>query len=1646
MLVGDFQVAPTEADESPAIPESPGSTATERQDFHNLLDLGYYDAFRQVNPNMVAYTCTSTYPLWTDSDHPTARKRIDHILCSPKLLTEHCCVIETDLSMTDHHAVAATIRVPPILAFEHHNTNNQFKPGKRVSTSDPTQRIERSTPTPVSHDSSFKPESGACNDDFADLSNPGSHSDRHAASLQPSFATPTTPDPSLFPPEVGLGPYSEEVYSEEAVESLNKAAKQQLATVVALHILASVATPNSNTQHSSSPNKEQLETEVTHCINVLFSERQKLVETVIKGQTESAPEPQPAADEDSNFVPTDLPEQWRDAIKDIEPSERVKTYIEQISSQIHPRLLDDPDWKDFLLGPEAMKVWASKVTGMTGVDPLELTFDTLNMPSEHRAQCRKVPLQLVEIVTKHIGKYIDEGLFMRARRPAFTSPTVIAPKATEPYFRLAIDYRWINKFIQMIQAHVPVILEEINKAKGWSVFADIDWAQAFHQVPLHPDTSDKLSIITIKGPVSPRYMMEGVAPASSVLQNIVSELFEPVHETSICMFDNILTGASTDAELLVRVKQIVDICVKHNIVLNFKKSFIGWPTAKFFGYELFKGGYRIDRKRIESMQQIPFPSGGTRADLVKQMQSFLGFSVYFLHFVENYASAAAPLHDMTRDSFDWNPETWTRDYKQDFESFKAKLVTCMDIIYPDFKLEWILFVDASDVACGWILIQLRPAANGGFITEPLAFGSEKLTERAQRWHINEKEAYAILRGLQTNHHLVAMKPLYVATDHFNLASDEHSSNVKITGYKQQWAQYHIKGLIPIDGNKNVADFPTRMYPKSSEVTPPEKRNVLNFLAAEQTGTYSPNLRPSAKTFTFYVDDKPFFTGKLSNQQCMATSKAQVQCNNRTVIGAGLCWIHLLKQHNLAIRAATHGKGLFAVKAGKPNFDDQLIVFRNGDRILEYTGDELSNDELTERYGDSTAPYAMAKNKGLFIDAALLRGPASLANHSPKPNARAGVSNRNTIVLTATRAIKHGQEILLNYDAGRRRGEPKYSFTDAEHKTTSALVKPSKPQLPHADVDLFPYLPPDDPESETRSYTASELEVAFKQAHTENGFCYGKTQTELRLRNLFPGASLSQRDIADRILDCKQCLKFRWVPASLKLQPRVKVITNSNPYTTVSIDGIPMPQDANGFSHIHITKNLGTHFIALSAHKAKDDANAVDAILHHMVVAGNIKTLISDKGSDYTARIVAAFNEAVGIQHRIAMTSRPQSTGIEPNVGRVKRMLEAIARDKHLSDRWSEPRVLNITSLMFNSESKQPAGIKPSELTFGSANLTLQKLSHTVDPSAPTHDVAYFTALRSDLSAIRTAFQKTVSQQHTKRLAKNVTFVDQRLHPGDFVLYQDPLEEHTPLFVPKRKGPFVVVSTAGNTVTVHEFDRPQPTLQFPLEDIIPFNGTEQEARDLQMLDKSELRVLSISAWRGNPEDIKTLMLLVRYSDNSLTWQHINKSSHTDVAQTQLFNDYCNTTPALQFVALTSLQLAAAKRALPDLDSRYTVGQTLYFNIRHFSHTLYQFRQYDLPNKYSTTYLMSSTVATVSKHKLTLVVPLLDSSISFTRMQTLQYVTATPAATDCILTDSLLKQHPCVRDLDLPPNWDQLDDAQTAHFLDDFLTLSQPPIPL
>ena len=281
----------------------------------------------------------------------------------------------------------------------------------------------------------------------------------------------------------------------------------------------------------------------------------------------------------------------------------------------------------------------------------------------------------------------------------------------------------------MIQAYTPIILHELHKAKGWDYYGDIDWSEAFHQIRLSEKASDMLSIVTTIGCIKPLFMMEGVSPASSVLQNAVSQIFKSMNDESITIFDNILTGGSK-VQLRLRIERLLKICYKHNVRLNFKKSFIGHRTAKYFGYELYPNGYRLDSSRKAAMMDIPFPDHGkSKKANTTLTKSFLGFSVYFGSFTENYAALAAPLHDMTRSTFDWDESTWTRDYRADFATFKEALINSMDLVFPDFSLTWILMTDASDYAVGWVLIQLRPTEDG-IKTEVISVGSEKFSTPA----------------------------------------------------------------------------------------------------------------------------------------------------------------------------------------------------------------------------------------------------------------------------------------------------------------------------------------------------------------------------------------------------------------------------------------------------------------------------------------------------------------------------------------------------------------------------------------------------------------------------------------------------------------------------------------------------------------------------------------------------------------------------------------------------------------------------------------------------------------------------------------------------------------------------------------------------
>ena len=89
-----------------------------------------------------------------------------------------------------------------------------------------------------------------------------------------------------------------------------------------------------------------------------------------------------------------------------------------------------------LTSEKAFKVWATPMDkiGITGIEPLELQFREHEMPNDHRAKCRNVPVQLTDIISNHIDKFLAKGLFSRSnsasptrvlRRPSGSVTTLV---------------------------------------------------------------------------------------------------------------------------------------------------------------------------------------------------------------------------------------------------------------------------------------------------------------------------------------------------------------------------------------------------------------------------------------------------------------------------------------------------------------------------------------------------------------------------------------------------------------------------------------------------------------------------------------------------------------------------------------------------------------------------------------------------------------------------------------------------------------------------------------------------------------------------------------------------------------------------------------------------------------------------------------------------------------------------------------------------------------------------------------------------------------------------------------------------------------------------------------------------------------------
>jgi hypothetical protein len=390
-----------------------------------------------------------------------------------------------------------------------------------------------------------------------------------------------------------------------------------------------------------------------------------------------------------------------------------------------------------LLRDEGVKAFVPQNwDGIKGIPPIELRWKD-GLPASLKPRARPVNPRLFEDAQREFNRLLK--YFYEPSTSPHASCLVIAPKATSPYIRFCGDYVTINSFIETPHTPIPRVQHALERIMQFSIFLDFDLANSFHQFRLGPITSGRLSVQTPWGQVQPKFMPEGIGPASGILQQVMYDVFADFIAEGwvIAIFDNILVLAYDFQDAYDKVKKIIARCIERNLVLKFSKTWLGFKQAKFFGYIVKRGCYELGEDRKQTINEIPFPRN------TKAMQSFLGAALFFRSFIPHYSSIAAHLNDMVKKDFNWDPSTWKIDYQKIFRDFKTALSKSTSIFYPDYSLDWTLRTDASTFGVGAVLLQKAVSSEGIDELQPISFASAKFSPQATRWTTIEQEMYAI---------------------------------------------------------------------------------------------------------------------------------------------------------------------------------------------------------------------------------------------------------------------------------------------------------------------------------------------------------------------------------------------------------------------------------------------------------------------------------------------------------------------------------------------------------------------------------------------------------------------------------------------------------------------------------------------------------------------------------------------------------------------------------------------------------------------------------------------------------------------------------------------------------------------------------------
>jgi hypothetical protein len=391
----------------------------------------------------------------------------------------------------------------------------------------------------------------------------------------------------------------------------------------------------------------------------------------------------------------------------------------------------------------------TKELGCTGL--VKHTIDTQGQGPIRLRPYRTSPRQR-EVANKIIDELLENQIIQPSTSP-WSAPIVLVKKKTGED-RLCIDYRRLNAITKKDSFPLPRIDDVFDLLQGQRFFSTLDLASGYWQIEMDAASKEKTAFIVDNNVYEWNRLAFGLTNAPGTFQRLMNHVLrKEIGKSCLVYLDDIIVFSKTIEEHVENLRRIFALLKEANLKLNLIKCKFLAEVVHYLGHVITAEGTRPDPEKIEKIANYKKPE--TSGELL----SFLGLASYYRRFINNFSTVAHPLIVQSkldkREKVKWGPEE-----DKSFEILKKCLTSPPILAFPDFRKEFILFTDASDYGVGAVLSQIH---DGKEVV--IAYASRHLDKDTLKYSTIEKEAYAIVFGVDHFRHYLQDEPFTIVSDH-----------------------------------------------------------------------------------------------------------------------------------------------------------------------------------------------------------------------------------------------------------------------------------------------------------------------------------------------------------------------------------------------------------------------------------------------------------------------------------------------------------------------------------------------------------------------------------------------------------------------------------------------------------------------------------------------------------------------------------------------------------------------------------------------------------------------------------------------------------------------------------------------------------------